>query len=94
MHIVYYVTLHIHKDLDCMVRQFEAKLSSYVIMNLWDCYEWKTKCGVNHTLTFLQMIICLHSCQISHKGCSCKEKIIMNDDVFVHNICLVLTTSC
>ena len=40
----------------------------------------------------IQMTIYLHLCQISNEQCSCEEKIIINDDVFVHNMQLALTT--
>ena len=39
------------------------------------------------------MIICLHPCQISDDESSREEKIIMNDDAFVCNIWLALTTN-
>ena len=39
------------------------------------------------------MIIYLHSHRISDEESSCKEKIIMNDDAFVHNIQLAIANN-
>ena len=39
------------------------------------------------------MITCLRYCPMSCEECSYKEKIIMYDDAFVHNIRLALTTN-
>ena len=41
----------------------------------------------------LQLIISLNSHQISGEECSCKENVIVNNNAFVCNICLALTTN-
>ena len=56
------------------------------------CY-WKMISAVVGIHYYNFTIICLHLHQISNEESSHEEKIIMNDDALVCNICLALTTN-